>query len=299
MIRLLALLLGLTAASGAAPPGAPRLEPLSRAIWSEGMERFGGFSAIEMLDDGRSFVAISDRGHWARGALERDRKGEIERVRMTGFGPLLSVEGARLRGENDDAEGVAVAPDGAIYVSFEGYHRIRRYPDLEGPAETVKGHTDFRRLQFNSSLEALAIDAEGAIYTIPERSGQLTRPFPVYRLKDGVWDRRLSIPREGPFLVVGADFGPDGRLYVLERDFTWMGGFSNRVRSFRLGPDGFDDEATLLQTPFGSADNFEGITVWRDDAGGLRATLIADDNFFALQSTVIAEYLLVGGQVED
>ena len=52
MIRLLALLLGLTAASGAAPPGAPRLEPLTRAIWSESMDRFGGFSAIEMLDDG-------------------------------------------------------------------------------------------------------------------------------------------------------------------------------------------------------------------------------------------------------
>lgn len=98
--------------------------------------------------------------------------------------------------------------------------------------------------------------------------------------------------------MVGADFGPDGRLYVLERDFTWMGGFSNRVRSFRLGPDGFDDEATLLQTPFGSADNFEGITVWRDDDGGVRATLIADDNFFALQSTVISEYLLVGSQAE-
>lgn len=295
MIRLLALVLGLASASGAAPPDAPRLEPASRVIWSEGLEGFGGFSALEMLDDGTRIVAISDRGRWARGELQRDRKGGINGVRMTGFGPLLSVEGVPLEARDADAEGLAVAPDGSLYVSFEGFHRIRRYRDIEGPAETVKGHKDFPRLQFNSALEALAIDAEGAIHAIPERSGQIARPFPVYRLRNGVWDKRMSIPREGPFLVVGADFGPDGRLYVLERDFTWMGGFASRVRSFGLRPDGFDAGVTLLQTPFGSPDNFEGITVWRDASGAIRATLIADDNFFALQSTVIAEYLLIDG----
>jgi len=174
-----------------------------------------------------------------------------------------------------------------------------RFTDIDGPAEGAPPHPDFRGLQPNSALEALAVDDAGTIYAIPERSGQMTRPFPVYRYRGGVWDKKLSIPREGRFLVTGADFGPDGRLYVLERDFTWMGGFSNRVRSFRIAPDGLEDEATLLQTPFGSADNFEGISVWRDEAGGVRATLIADDNFFALQSTVIAEYLLVEGQDED
>ena len=38
----------------------------------------------------------------------------------------------------------------------------------------------------------------------------------------------------------------------------------------------------------------EGISVWRDAAGRTRVTLISDDNFFALQRTVIVEYLLVG-----
>ena len=35
------------------------------------------------------------------------------------------------------------------------------------------------------------------------------------------------------FLVVGADVGPDDRLYVLERDFAFFG-FRSRVRSFDL-----------------------------------------------------------------
>jgi hypothetical protein len=121
----------------------------------------------------------------------------------------------------------------------------------------------------------------------------MRRPFPVYRLRDGVWDKSLSIPREGAFLVAGADFGPDGRLYVLERDFTWTGGFATRVRRFALGAEGFDAGETLLETSLGGTDNFEGISVWTDAAGVTRVTLIADDNFFVLQSTVVAEYRLI------
>lgn len=292
MIQLVALLLMLFAVAGAAAPEAPRLERDARVVWSESPKRFGGFSAIEVSDDGKTFLAISDRGRWARGEFER-KDGRLTGARMTGFGALHGIDGHVLRGREVDAEGVAVAPDGSIYVSFEMQHRIRRFTDIDGPAEGVPPHPDFRHLQPNSALEALAIDAEGTIYTIPERSGQMTRPFPVYRNRGGVWDKELSIPREGRFLVTGADFGPDGRLYVLERDFSWMGGFSTRVRRFDLGPEGLGNEATLLETRFASPDNFEGISVWRDAQGRIRVTLIADDNFFALQSTAIAEYLLV------
>jgi hypothetical protein len=156
----------------------------------------------------------------------------------------------------------------------------------------IPGHRDFPRLQINSGLEALAMDGDGTLYAIPERSGALSRPFPVYRLRDGQWDKSLQIRRDGDFLVVDADFGPDGRLYVLERDFEWLGGFATRVRRFSLGPDGFGEEVTLLETDLGTLDNMEGISVWRDAAGRIRVTLIADDNFLAFQSTVLAEYLL-------
>jgi hypothetical protein len=114
----------------------------------------------------------------------------------------------------------------------------------------------------------------------------------VFRFRDGAWDQTLRLSRSGTFLVTGADFGPDGRLYVLERDFAWVGGFASRIRRFVLGPDGFDDGETLLETGFGTPDNYEGISVWRDPAGETRVTLIADDNFFPLQSTAIAEYRL-------
>ncbi len=78
----------------------------------------------------------------------------------------------------------------------------------------------------------------------------------------------------GPFLIVGADIGPDGRLYMLERDFAGIG-FRSRIRRFDL--DGGNEE-TMLETGLRTHDNLEGISVWQD-AQGLRLTLISDDNF--------------------
>jgi hypothetical protein len=288
------LMLALAVGGAPAEAGAPRLVPDAQVVWSDGTVGFGGFSGIEVEEDGGGLLAVSDRGHWARAILLREG-GRLTGARLTGFGPLHAMSGDELTGDEIDAEGLAVDAKGRAYVSFESFHRIRRYDRPDGPAVRVPSHPAFARLQANSALEALALDAAGTLYAIPERSGALERPFPVYRLRDGRWDRSLSIPREGTFLVAGADFGPDGRLYVVERDFQWLRGFATRVRSFALGPDGFHDEALLLQTRFGDLDNMEGISVWRDPGGRIRVTLISDDNFFLLQQTVLVEYVLENG----
>jgi hypothetical protein len=271
----------------------PRLEFDAKVVWDEPDPRFGGYSGLALQPDGRSFLAISDKGTWARGTLAR-KDGRIDAAQLTAMGDLHEISGDPLGGTDYDAEGLAVDAKGRAFVSFESFHRVRRYDEIDGPAADVPAHPDFRDLQLNSGLEALAIHPDGTLYAIPERSGAWERPFPVHRLRDGRWDRRLRLRRDGTFLVAGADFGPDGRLYLLERDFRWLRGFSTRVRRFDLGAGGFGAETLLLQTPFGALDNMEGISVWRDRAGRTRVTLISDDNFFALQRTVIVEYLLVG-----
>jgi len=153
---------------------------------------------------------------------------------------------------------------------------------------------DFARLQQNGGIETLALDAAGTLYAIPERSGALSRPFPVYRLIAGRWDKSWSIPRDGTFVPVDADFGPDGRFYLLERDFKWLGGFATRLRRFDLTAQGFGNEVTLLRTHFGEVDNMEGLAAWRDAAGRTRLTLVSDDNFFPLQQTIFVEYVVEG-----
>jgi hypothetical protein len=262
--------------------------------WTTPVEGFGGFSGLEILEGGGRLIAVSDRGSWATADLERSRDGTLRRVRLDDFGPLRAIAGTPLSGVDSDAEDLTLAPDGAAHVSFEHFHRVRRYPGLAGAAEDMPGHPDFAGLQRNSGLEALAADADGVLYAIPERSGALNRPFPVYRSGRGGWDRELSIPRRGKFLVTSADFGPEGRLYVLERQFQILGGFAARIRSFALGPDGFTDERILLETHLGDGllDNMEGISVWRDRQARLRITLISDDNFNLLQRTILVEYVL-------
>ncbi|MDG1377610.1 MAG: esterase-like activity of phytase family protein [Yoonia sp.] len=190
-----------------------------------------------------------------------------------------------------DSEGLAIAPDGTVYISTEGpRHRVYEFPAGATKAIPLPQHPDFANLQRNSSLEALAIGADGALYTLPERSGRMTRPFPVYRYKDGAWDIPFRIPRTGEHLVSGADVGPDNRLYILERDFTGVG-FKSRVRRFDLDGTG---ETTVLDTRNGTHDNLEGISIWRDSEGHLRLTMISDDNFNFFQQTEIVEY-----QIDD
>ena len=248
--------------------------------------RIGGLSAIHLNADGTSLIVVSDRGTILEGNITRNTDGQIVDIIMTASETLTTAK----RRTDRDSEGLAVAPDGTIYISFEGQHRIGKFAALGDIEETLPIPREFEGLQSNSSLEALAIGEDGALYTIPERSGRFDRPFPVYRFKNGTWDQPYAISRTGAYLMVGADFGPDGLLYVLERDFTGFG-FNTRVRRLDL------DSATadvVLETGIGVHGNMEGISVWRNAEGELIMTLIADNNFRSLLTNEVAEYRISG-----
>ncbi len=263
--------------------------------WRMDDARFGGLSGLELSAGGHDLVAISDAGYWVRAQLRRDpASGAIDAVENVQIAPIRDGQNRALQDawgpEWDDAEGLAAGPDGGFFISFEGHHRVRRYAGIGAPSQTLPAHPDFRHMQNNASLEALAMDADGALYTLPERSGLPGRPFPVYRFSDGHWQIAFSIPRRGPFLPVGADFGPDGRLYLLERHFNGVFGFLSRVRRFTLQGGAIIREETLLQTSSGTHDNLEGIAVWRRAPGDLRILMISDDNYRPYQRTELVEY---------
>lgn len=268
---------------------------------------FGGLSGLELSDDGARFTALSDSGAFVRGTISRDASGAMTRVTMTRPIRLKSNTEAPLREGREDSEGLAIAQDGTAYISFEGAARVLRYDQIDGLATNMPIPREFAAFPKNASLEALAIDANGSLYTFPEElrgskkirllTGQPGNPngpnFPIWRFANGKWSQPFSLPRNGSYLPVGADFGPDGRLYVLERQFRGIAGFGSRVRSFVVGAKGLSDERTLLQTPIGLHDNLEGISVWRDRAGDIRLTMVSDDNFLAIQRTELVEYRVV------
>lgn len=267
--------------------GAPMPEGLVGVFrWTLNDPAFGGLSAIEVDETGTAFLALSDRGSFFAGTLHRDADGRVDGVTDIVMTPVVGREGKRLRKGRLDTEGLAIGA-GGIYVSLEGPAQIVRFKTLAGGGKALASADDFAGMQRNSSLEALAIDADGALFTLPERSGRMDQPFAVYRYQDG-WTQPFAIPRIGEYLPTAADFGPDGRFYVLEREFHGLLGFQSRVRRFDL--DNIDAGETLLETAIGQHDNLEGLSVWRDGAGKLRLTMISDDNFRFFQSTQIVEY---------
>lgn len=274
------------------PAQSASLELLSSTIWPQTDINFGGFSALELSADGTEFTTVSDKGRFMTGRLSR-KNGLITHVSPGPIQPLHGQTGGPLKKYDTDSEGLAIDANGQLFISFEGNHRVWRYETPEGGASKTGHHEDFKTFQNNSGLEALAIDANGVLYTLPERSGELDRPFPVYTYQDKVWDTQFSIPRRGAFLPVGADFGPDGKFYLLERDFVWYKGFASRVRRFDMTPEGAVNEQTLLVTSFGTHDNLEGIAAWRDQQGRVRLSMISDDNFSYFQVTEFVEYAVV------
>jgi hypothetical protein len=258
--------------------------------WNENDPAFGGLSALELDADGTGFLALSDRGTVYTGVIERQADGQIEGVSNVTPYVLRGQDGLALDQAHDDSEGLALAPDGQFFVAQEGPARVLRFGGPTAAAKVLPQNPDFAALQVNSALEALAIDANGALFTLPERSGAIDRPFPVYRFANGAWTQPFDIPRDGGYLPTAADFGPDGRLYILERSFQGIRGFQSRVRRFTVTGDRVSAPDLVLETTLGQHGNLEGLSVWQDAGGTLRLTMVSDDNFRFFLRTSLVEY---------
>ncbi|MDE4274855.1 esterase-like activity of phytase family protein [Phaeobacter gallaeciensis] len=251
---------------------------------------FGGFSGIEMGKNGRSMILLSDRAHLVRARINRT-EGRITSARVTKRRSLRASTGRILQGRIVDSEGLAVAPDGSLYISFEGVSRVAHHQRGGSRAEVLPRPNAFRQMPANKALEALAIDGAGHLYTLPENAPDKDGNLPVWKWDGSEWSQPFSLPRRGRFMPVGADFGPDGRFYLLERNFLLFG-FRSRLRRWDITEGGPQNETTLLQTALGTHDNLEGVSIWRDAAGVLRATMVSDDNFLSVQRTELVEYSL-------
>lgn len=269
-----------------ATPSTAELVVASRYVVSDPTGDIGGLSAIDMSNDGATAVMLSDRGTLYSGVFSRDDSAAI-----TGF---IVTESRRLRhlGEDNhpDSEGLVAVPGGAAFVSTEDPTRILLYPkNRKDPAyfPDIPAGPD---LSNNRGFEALAQDADGALYTVFERPDTDDNTFSVYRLADGIWDIPREIKAVRSFSIVGADFAPDGRLFILERAFSPLG-FRSQIRSLDIG-DPLGEPVTHFTSTLGQFDNLEGISVWVDSAGDLRLTTVSDDNFTSILRNEVVEFVL-------
>lgn len=276
---------------GSARPAPPEGFRQSFPLRSED-PAFGGLSAVEVLDETHLLV-LGDKGTLAKVTLRRNDKGKVTGAAVGKIVRLNGQDGKPLPKKLNDAEGMTLAEDGSIVVSFEGKPaRFGRYHTADGPERPLPSVKAFGKLPRNGAFEALASDAEGRLYAIPEGYPGNPDSLPVFRLINDHWDRKLSVPKRGGFLPVAADIGPDGWLYLLERDYVAPLAFASRLRRFEIGDEALTSEEILFETALGVHDNLEGLSIWRDGQGVLRATMVSDNNFQWFLGSDLVEYRL-------
>ncbi|MEM1298442.1 MAG: esterase-like activity of phytase family protein [Pseudomonadota bacterium] len=249
------------------------------------MDAFGGFSGL-IVRDGR-LLAVSDAG-WFLDAPLAELPDGLEPGNAQFF-PLTASDGSLLGKSGGDAEGLAVM-DGEIWISFEGDHRVMRL-GRAGVVEAIFQPPAFERLGSNKGLESLASHPAGGLMAIAEAPGQ--KGHPVFIWRDGSM-RAAYLPADPPFYVTAADFGLDGRLYLVLRHYSPLTGVRIEIQRFSIDDSGFPDPATrqrLAAFESGTGiDNMEGISLWQDANGVTHLTLISDDNFNRVQRTLLMDF---------
>lgn len=268
------------------PVSAAEARVLSVLLLERLHPQFGGLSGIEIEADGKRALLLNDKG-WLFPAEVQRKNGRLSGVKLDAPIRLPGPDGRPLRGRRSDSEGIARRFDGWTYVSFEGRRpRVLAYPPDFSMAYGLPLLPERLQIGPNAGPEALAVDPAGLPFFMIEVEQPPRSMQSIYALVGGRWVRRGRITRTGSFVPVGADVGPDGALYLLDRAF-WGIGFQSRLR--RIDATG---EVVLWQSRIGEFGNLEGVAAWQDAAGRLRLTAVSDDNFMSFQRSELVDFVL-------
>jgi len=262
-------------------------------------EHFGGLSGLSVTRDGRQLLFVTDQGRWIRATPRHDRRGWLAGLDRAEIGRLVGPDGKRPRGKrNPDAESIARC-DGGFAVAFERRHRIWHYratakPFAALPAE-IPLPAELADAPPNGGVEALAALGDGRLVALAEKFPEDGPDLAGWVRERGVW-RGFRWRREALFHPSGATLLPGGDLLVLERRFTFIGGFAARLvrvaaAAIRPGARVAGREVARIEPPL-IEDNFEGIAAQPAPGGGIRLYLVSDDNFNVLQRTILVQFAL-------
>lgn len=268
-------------------------------VLAPAVEGFGGLSGLAVSEDSSRLWAVSDKGDVVTGDIVLDDAGRLADVRNIRIRPLIEDDGDAVSGKRSDAEDLARLPDGRWAVSFERWHRIELYPDdPEGPVgrpQRLKRPPGAEEAPGNGGIEALAALPDGRLLAIEEGGESGAGRHRAWIGGEKGWER-LTYLGEAPYRPTAATALPGGDLLVLERRASLLGGFGARI--VRVPGDRIaagvaieGREIARLEPPL-AVDNFEGMAAVPEADGGIRIFLVSDDNFWALQRTLLMSFHL-------
>jgi hypothetical protein len=253
------------------------------ALTSDQTSRLHGLSDLEVGRSGR-LLAVGDEGDLVSARLTFDQAGRPAGLAEARIDALKNLDGKPLPGKEwSDAEGLALMADGSMLVSFEGHHRIWRYPANGGPPQAVPSPAvDFPE---NSGMEALAADpAAGADADIvgAEETGRTRR----CRLAAGCVDGP-TVPLADGFNLVAVRRMSAGRTVWLLRSYDAARGARIELRI--TDPAGQVIDSFRLAAPL-TVDNFEAVAAVERAGAPVRFYLLSDDNFSRFQKTLLLAF---------
>jgi hypothetical protein len=266
-------------------------------------EVFGGLSGLLVARDGASFVAISDRGQWFRGTLTY-RDGRLAALTDVETAPIRGPDGAayssRARFDSESLTEYA----GKYCVGVERQNEIVCFDfakqGLLARAQSIQVPAVVKIFPNNHGLEALVgvpagQELAGALVAISERSLDSEGNI-VAVMIGGPRPGSFSIKRTENYDVSDVALMPNGDLLLLERHFSLLRGIGVRIRRLMqrdVRPGAVVDGEILIEADLGyQLDNMEGIAVHRSPTGETIITLVSDDNFSALQRTLLLQFAL-------
>lgn len=267
-------------------------------------KEFGGFSGLHVAADGTRFLAVSDQGRWLRGRIVYDR-GQPSGIAEAEMAPVLGPDGKPFAARRwYDTESLAV-DGGTLYVGIERVHQIVRFDygkhGLLARGQPVTVPPVFKLSPSNKSIEALAFVPKGSplagtLIAFAESALNADGNHQGF-LIGGPSPGALTLTRSDEFDISDAAILPPGDLLILERRYSLMRGVAMRIRRIALStlkPGALLDGRELIFADLGTQiDNMEGLAVHRTAAGETVLTLISDDNFSAIQRTVLMQFTLV------
>jgi hypothetical protein len=260
--------------------------------------RFGGLSGLTIGIDGRLY-AVSDAGYWvsARMSLDPERR-LLDLIEWT-IEPILSTTGARVRNPLHDAEALARTSDGSFMIAFESVHRIWRYPPppvtFHSLPTPIPVPTELAKAPSNGGLEGLAVLPEGRLLALTEEFQNLDGSFKGWLIEGERFFEISYSPAEN-FRVTDCAALSNGDVIVLERRYIPLISLSARLTLVRRqdilpGAQLIGEELLRLQYPL-EVDNFEGVAVEEDPIKGTIIYIVSDDNYNALQRTLLLQFRL-------
>lgn len=270
--------------------------------------RFGGLSGMQLSADGRTMLAVSDKGYWVGATLDYDDTGALAGLRNVIVSPLLGLNGTPLNKtskKDADAEDLVEIPGSGIVVSFEGNNRLWHYgATLSDAVFGKKPHPlplpvdvaqAIEKLPKNGAVEAMTLFSPGTLLIMAEDANKDDNLHEAWLI--GLTQvAQMTYRSDDNFKPTGLSMLPNGDVVVLERRFTLMQGLATRLKRLRREQvvenavlEG--EEIATLAFPY-NIDNMEGVFARTGDYGETLIYLVSDDNYNPLQRTMLMVFRL-------